>query len=133
MDITEKDAKLAKLDYVMAQFGQHGGWLHRVLKDRICDGWELAWFVDSHVKNAALRRSLRPLMDVVERAARWKENKTDATVASFVEATTALTLHQALYGQGFTVHTVYDRSTHCWCLRVPAVEFNQARRVLGCE
>ena len=133
MDNTDKVAKLAQLDYVMAQFGQHGGWLHRELKDRIRKGWELAWFVDSHVKNAALRRSLRPLMDGVERATRWKESKTDVTVASFVEATTALALHQALYGQGFTVHTVYDRGAHCWCLRVPTVEFNRARRVLGCE
>ena len=61
------------------------------------------------------------------------ETQADVTVASCAEAATALALRQALSGQGFTVRTVYDRSAHCWCLHVPAVEFNQARRVLGCE
>jgi|GEM_PF-2877756 len=61
------------------------------------------------------------------------QTQADVTVASCAEAATALALRKALCGQGFTVHTVYDRSSHCWCLHVPAVEFNQARQVLGCE
>ena len=61
------------------------------------------------------------------------ETQADVTVARCVEAATALTLRQALSGQGFTVRTVYDRGTHGWRLDVPAVEFNQARQVLGYE
>ena len=61
------------------------------------------------------------------------ENQADVTVASCAEAATALALRQALSGQGFTVRTVYDRSAYCWCLHVAAVEFDQARQVLGCE
>jgi|GEM_PF-2927807 len=71
MDITEKDAKLAKLDYVMAQFGQHGGWLHQELKDRIREQRCAGWYVDHRVPNAtALSRALRPIMNDSGRATR---------------------------------------------------------------
>lgn len=67
----DNEAKLAQLDYVMAQFGQHGGWLHRDLKERIRDGRCAGWYVDRRVPNAtALRRALRPIMNDSGRATR---------------------------------------------------------------